>query len=62
MQTYVPPKSNPKPDDYAIFLASLSEQEKELHSMAEGLLGSSYFVQWTHGYMKWKASLSPIKK
>lgn len=56
METYEAPKPAPKPADYTAFIASLSPNEKELHEMAEKFLGSSYFVQWTHGYRKWKAS------
>jgi hypothetical protein len=54
-ERYVPPTPPPKPADYAEFIASLDNRERELHEMAERLLGSSYFVQWTHGYKKWKA-------
>ena len=56
METYTPPKPPVKPADYTEFLESLDHKERELHEMAEKLLGSSYFVQWTHGYRKWKAS------
>jgi hypothetical protein len=56
MQKYVPPKPSPKPSDHTAFIASLSSNERELHEMAERFLGSSYFVQWTHGYRKWKAA------
>ena len=54
-QKYAPPPLPVKPADYEEFMASLDEEERELHIMAEELLGSSYFVQWTHGYKKWKA-------
>lgn len=55
METYTPPKPSPKPIDYMDFIASLSPQEKELHEIGEKFLGSSYFVQWTYSYRKWKA-------
>jgi len=55
-QCYVPPPPPVKPADYEEFMAQLDDKERELHIMAEELLGSSYFVQWTHGYKKWKAS------
>jgi hypothetical protein len=55
---YTPPKPSPKPADYTAYMSSLSPMEKELHKMAEHYLGSSYFVQWTHSYRKWKASQS----
>ena len=54
-QKYAPPPRPVKPADYEEFMASLDEEERELHIMAEELLGSSYFVQWTHGYKKWRA-------
>jgi hypothetical protein len=56
MQTYTPPMLIPKPDDYDAFMASLSAEERELHIIAESFLGSSYFVQWTHGYIAWTAA------
>lgn len=55
-EIYIPPKPAPKPADYDEFISTLSPKEKELHEMGEKLLGSSYFVQWTHHYRKWKAS------
>ena len=54
MQVYTPPKSAPLPDDFDEFYASLTPQEKELHLLAIEKLQSSYFVQWTHFYKKWK--------
>jgi len=51
---YSPPKPAPKPDDFDEFYASLTDKEKELHKLAVEKLGSSYFVQWTHFYRKWK--------
>ena len=51
---YLPPKPAPLPEDFEEFYASLTEQEKELHTLATEKLGSSYFVQWTHMYKKWK--------
>ncbi len=54
MQVYQPPKPAPLPDDFDEFYASLTEQEKALHLLAIEKLQSSYFVQWTHMYKKWK--------
>jgi hypothetical protein len=54
MLKYTPPPTHKKPDDVAEFLASLSENERLLHQMAERILGSSYFMDRTHGYQKWK--------
>jgi hypothetical protein len=54
MQVYTPPKPAPLPEDFDEFYASLTPQEKELHQLAIEKLQSSYFVQWTHFYKKWK--------
>jgi len=54
MNVYVPPKSAPPPPDFEEFYESLSPQEKQLHELAIQKLQSSYFVQWTHMYTKWK--------
>ena len=53
MQVYTPPKPAPLPADFDEFFATLSEKEKELHELATVKLGSSYFIQWTHMYLKW---------
>ncbi len=54
MEKYLPPKPAPLPEDFDEFYASLTPQEKELHLLAIEKLQSSYFVQWTHFYKKWK--------
>ena len=56
MEKYTPPKSAPLPADFDEFYASLSPQERELHRLAIDKLQSSYFVQWTHFYKKWKTA------
>jgi len=56
MNIYTPPKPAPLPADYDEFYASLTLQEKALHQLAIEKLQSSYFVQWTHFYKKWKKS------
>jgi hypothetical protein len=53
MQVYTPPKPAPLPADFNEFWASLTPEEKELHELATNMLGSSYFIQWTHMYTKW---------
>jgi hypothetical protein len=40
------------------YLASLSPAARELHELAVKMLGSSYFVERTHGYQKWLAKQS----
>jgi hypothetical protein len=54
MNVYLPPKPAPLPEDFDEFYASLSPEEKELHQLSIEMLKSSYFVQWTHMYRKWK--------
>lgn len=54
MERYTPPKPAPLPADFDEFYASLTSAEKELHLLAIQKLGSSYFVQWTHMYRRWK--------
>lgn len=56
MNVYTPPKAAPLPDDFDEFYESLTPQEQEIHKLAIEKLGSSYFVQWTHMYTKWKKS------
>jgi hypothetical protein len=40
------------------YLVSLSPGARELHELAVKMLGSSYFVERTHGYQKWLAKQS----
>lgn len=54
METYTHPDKHRKPVDAAEFLESLYDRERELHALAERLLGSSYFLDRTHSYTKWK--------
>lgn len=61
MNVYTPPKSAPLPADFDEFYASLTQAEKELHLLAIEKLGSSYFVQWTHMYRKWKKAKEAAK-
>jgi hypothetical protein len=53
---YEPPKPSPLPDDYEEFMASLTDREKQLFEIAKEKLGSSFFIQWTHLYKRWKAA------
>jgi hypothetical protein len=65
MQAYTPPPPHPLPSDFEEYYSSLSEQEKQLHQLAIDMLQSSYFVQWSHNYRKWKkakeAKLAPCE-
>ena len=58
MNVYTPPKPSPPPPDFDEFYESLTPQEKQLHELAIQKLQSSYFVQWTHMYKKWKKAQS----
>ena len=62
MQRYVPPKPAPLPVDFDEFYAALTPQEKKLHELAIEKLGSSYFVQWSHMYVKWSKKKSDKTK
>jgi hypothetical protein len=53
---YAPPAPAPLPDDYEAFYASLTDAERELDALARQMLGSSYIIQWTNMYIKWKKS------
>ena len=53
MKRYTPPKPSPLPEDYEEFYNSLTDAEKELDQLAKEMLGSSYFIQWTHMYSVW---------
>jgi hypothetical protein len=61
MQVYTPPKPAPLPEDFDEFYASLTDAEKELHELAIQMLQSSYFVQWTHMYRKWKKAKESVE-
>ena len=55
---YTPPKSAPLPEDYEEFYATLTEAERELDALAKNMLGTSYFIQWSHMYLKWSKTQS----
>ncbi len=38
------------------YVAAMTKEERELHELAIQMLGSSYFVERTHGFRKWKAA------
>ena len=62
MLKYTPQPPHPISEEGLKFLASLSERERKLHEMmsapcaARGL-GSSYFVERTHAFRKWKSDV-----
>lgn len=53
---YIPQEPHPISEEGRRFLASLSEREMALQTMMSKSLGSSYFVERTHAFRKWKAA------
>ena len=51
---YKPPPPHKHPADFAEFLASLDETNRQLHELAQEQLGSSYFMDRCHSYKAWK--------
>ena len=51
-RTILPP--HPLPADSEAFLAACSAEERAVHLMAIKTLGSSYFMDKSHGYISWK--------
>lgn len=46
---------HPHPADATEYLAAVSEEERILVKFAIKELGSSYFMEKSHGYLAWKA-------
>lgn len=42
--------------DVPAYLASMNEREREAEKLAREMLGTSYFIERTHGFLKWKAA------
>jgi hypothetical protein len=55
---YIPPPPHTPPTAAIPFIEAMSPKERELHEMAIKLLGSSYFVETSHAFLKWKANNS----
>ena len=55
---YVPLPPHSIPEEAKAYLESMTPDEKTLHEMAVKLLGSSYFVETSHGFLAWKAKNS----
>jgi hypothetical protein len=55
-ESYSPPPPHEIPEEAAAYLAQMSPKDRELHELAVKLLGSSYFVEWSAGFKKWKAA------
>jgi hypothetical protein len=52
---YEPPPPHEIPEEAVAYVAQMSQKDRELHELAVQLLGSSYFVEWSAGFKKWKA-------
>jgi hypothetical protein len=52
---YEPPPPHEIPEEAAAYVAQMSPRDRELHDLAVQLLGSSYFVEWSAGFKKWRA-------
>jgi hypothetical protein len=52
-QPYIPLKPHATPDTVKPYLDQMSPKERELHELAIKLLGSSYFIEYSHGYLNW---------
>ena len=51
-QIYTPPKEIPWTAEEAAFVASRSPKERRLLELAKRSLGSSFFLRWSHMYLK----------
>jgi hypothetical protein len=52
----LPPHSHPA--DSEAYLAACSPEEKQLVELAIEQLGSSYFMEKSHGYLAWKKTVA----
>ena len=51
---YTAPPPHPVPESARKYIDTMSEKELSLHLLAMELLGSSYFVETSHGFVKWQ--------
>jgi hypothetical protein len=54
-KTYSPNPAYPVPAEAKEYVDSMAPKDRALHDLAIKLLGSSYFVEWSHGFKKWLA-------
>jgi hypothetical protein len=59
MNTYTPLPPHTIPPEAKPYVDQMDERTRSLHDLAIQLLGSSYFVEYSHGYRKWKAAQKP---
>jgi len=57
-KVYNPNPAYPVPAEAKKYVDSMGPKDRALHDLAVKLLGSSYFVEWSHGYKKWLAKQS----
>lgn len=53
---------HPVVEKAAEYVATMTAQQRELHELATQMLGSSYFVDRTHGFRKWLAAAAAASK
>ncbi len=53
---------HPLPKDAEAFLAVIDPKERELHKLAAEMLKSSYFMEKTHSYRRWKMAQTKSAK
>jgi len=58
---YIPLEPHTVPEAVKPYLDQMSPKELELHNLAIKLLGSSYFVEYSHGYLTWLKSSAKVK-
>lgn len=54
-------KPHPIPLEAAEYIRTMTPEQKKLHEMAQEKLGSSYFVERSKGFLKWKEQKSDKK-
>jgi hypothetical protein len=59
---YTPLPPHPVSKEGEAYLATLTAEQLELHELAVKMLGSSYFVERTHGFRKWVAASAAAPK
>ena len=53
-ESYQPLPPHEIPEEAKAYVAQMSPRDRELHELAIQLLGSSYFVEWSAGFKKWR--------
>ena len=60
MQRQILP-SHSHPADSEAYLAACSPEERQLVTLAIDQLGSSYFMEKSHGYLAWKKTVVAVE-